>query len=201
MTTNATPSAAPSATLRCVADLVRLVEGGERVKYAFFWGHQPQADASVGAGCFSQWWPSAFSVEGVDGVDGVEFATAEHYMMHRKALLFDDAEAAVKVLTVRHPSAAKAVGRTVRGFDEEVWARHRFGIVTDASVAKFSSDAALRAYLLGTGDRVLVEASPRDRIWGIGMGAGNEKASSPARWQGLNLLGFALMQARDALRA
>ena len=71
---------------------------------------------------------------------------------------------------------------------------------TEASVAKFSQHEDLNAYLLGTGDRVLVEASPLDRIWGIGMGAGNEHASSPDLWRGLNLLGFALMRARDILR-
>jgi ribA/ribD-fused uncharacterized protein len=182
-------------TVSSVEELVELAASGERVKYVHFWGHQPQRDGSVGAGCFSQWWPSAFTV------DGVEFATAEHFMMWRKAMLFDDADAAQRVLGVEHPSEAKAVGRTVRGFDDATWVEHRFDIVTDANVAKFSQHADLGAYLLGTGDRVLVEASPRDRIWGIGMGAGNEHASSPDRWRGLNLLGFALMRARDILRA
>jgi ribA/ribD-fused uncharacterized protein len=88
----------------------------------------------------------------------------------------------------------------VRGFDEEVWAAHRFAIVTDTNVAKFGHDARRRDYLVGTGDRVLVEASPRDRIWGIGLAADHEDATRPERWRGENLLGFALMAAREQLR-
>ena len=89
----------------------------------------------------------------------------------------------------------------MRGFDEAVWERERFGIVVEGSVHKFGQDAALRQFLLGTGERVLVEASPRDRIWGIGLAADDERATDPARWRGLNLLGFALMEAREVLRA
>jgi ribA/ribD-fused uncharacterized protein len=177
-----------------LAELIRGVEQGVKFKYVFFWGHQPQADGSIGTGCLSQWWPASFAV------DGVGFATAEHYMMWRKAMLFGDTVAADEVLRVGHPQEAKAVGRTVRGFEDAVWVANRFDIVTDASVAKFSQNPELGAYLLGTGERVLVEASPRDRIWGIGMGAKNENAANPAQWRGLNLLGFALMRARDVLR-
>ena len=88
----------------------------------------------------------------------------------------------------------------MRGFDDAVWQRERYGIVVEGSVHKFASDPALRAYLLCTGDRVLVEASPLDRIWGIGLAADDERALDPARWRGLNLLGFALMEARERLR-
>lgn len=91
-------------------------------------------------------------------------------------------------------------GRTVAGFDEESWQRHRFALVTEGSVHKFGQDASLRAYLLDTGSRVLVEAGPVDRIGGIGLAADDERAADPARWQGLNLLGFALMAARQRLR-
>jgi ribA/ribD-fused uncharacterized protein len=72
--------------------------------------------------------------------------------------------------------------------------------VVAGNVAKFGQHPELRQFLLGTGDRVLVEASPRDQIWGIGMSASNELATSPGHWRGLNLLGFALMQARQQLR-
>jgi ribA/ribD-fused uncharacterized protein len=98
------------------------------------------------------------------------------------------------------PREAKALGRQVRGFDEQLWARRRFDLVVAGNVAKFGQDPALRDYLLGTGERVLVEASPCDRVWGIGMGAADDLVTSPEHWRGLNLLGFALMEARRQLR-
>jgi ribA/ribD-fused uncharacterized protein len=87
----------------------------------------------------------------------------------------------------------------VRGFDEDTWARERFGIVVEGSVHKFAAHADLREFLLGTGERVLVEASPLDRVWGIGLAADAEAAGDPRRWRGPNLLGFALMAARERL--
>lgn len=174
--------------------LIEAVRAGERVKYLHFWGHRPLPDGRIGASCLSQWWPSPFTV------DGVEYATAEHWMMAAKARLFGDAEGERRVLTAGHPSAAKNAGRLVRGFDEEVWRRKRFGIVVEGSVHKFAAHGELRSFLLGTGDRVLVEASPVDRVWGIGLAADAEGANDPVRWRGPNLLGFALMEARRRLR-
>ncbi|MBB5868931.1 ribA/ribD-fused uncharacterized protein [Allocatelliglobosispora scoriae] len=179
---------------RDVSELVKLAATGARLKYLPFWGHQPQADGSVGAGCLSQWWPSPFTV------DGRTFATAEHYMMWRKAELFGDHEVADRVFTVDHPQEAKQLGREVRGFVQATWEAQRSAIVVEGSIRKFAADEALRAYLLGTGERILVEASPLDRIWGIGIGATHPAVGDPARWRGLNLLGFALMDARAALR-
>ena len=87
----------------------------------------------------------------------------------------------------------------MRGFDSETWTEHRWEIVVSGSVAKFTSDPALTAYLVGTGDHVLVEASPHDRIWGIGLTADDPRAAVPSQWRGLNLLGFALMEARSRI--
>lgn len=180
---------------RDVASLKALVATGRRVRFLHFWGHQPQADGSLGAGCLSQWWPSPFTV------DGVTYATAEHWMMAGKARMFGDAEAEKRAVAAKHPKTAKAVGRQVRDFDEATWLAGRFELVVAGNVAKFGQDPALRAYLLGTNTRVLVEASPRDRIWGIGLSAKEAYADEPEHWQGLNLLGFALMEARARLRA
>ncbi|MGW3284494.1 NADAR family protein [Streptomyces sp. NPDC001002] len=174
--------------------LVKAVRAGAKIKYLHFWGHRPRADGRVGSSCLSQWWPAPFTV------DGVEYGTAEHWMMARKARLFGDAEAERRVLDAGHPSLAKKAGRLVRGFDEATWARERFGIVVEGSVHKFAAHADLQEYLLTTGDRVLVEASPVDRVWGIGLAADDPAAQDPQRWRGPNLLGFALMEAREQLR-
>ncbi|MCB5183015.1 NADAR family protein [Streptomyces antimicrobicus] len=175
--------------------LIEQVSRGERVKFLPFWGHRPKADGSLGPSCLSQWWPSPFTVS------DTHYATAEHWMMAEKARLFGDAEAERAALEATGPGAAKKAGRLVRGFDEERWTRERFRIVVEGSVHKFRSTPQLSAYLLGTGDRVLVEASPVDRIWGVGLAPDDERALDPAQWRGLNLLGFALMEARERIRA
>ncbi|WP_407549667.1 NADAR family protein [Streptomyces sp. Pv4-95] len=178
---------------RTVEELISATASRERVKYLHFWGHTPRRDGSLGASCLSQWWPAPFTV------DGVAYATAEHWMMAGKARLFGDAEAERRAIAAGHPKQAKDAGRAVRGFDEEIWRQHRFALVVEGSVHKFGQDAALREFLLGTNSRVLVEASPLDRVWGIGLAADDERAEDPARWRGLNLLGFALMEARERL--
>ena len=121
-------------------------------------------------------------------------------MMAAKALLFGDAETADRIRAASHPRAAKELGRQVRGFDEQHWAERRFDLVVSGNLAKFGQHAELRDFLLGTGGRVLVEASPLDRIWGTGLAADHEHSTSPENWPGLNLLGFALMEVRHQLR-
>ncbi len=178
---------------RSVEELVALCEAGGLPRYVNFWGHQPQPDGTLGPSCLSQWWPAEFAA------DGQVFASAEHYMMWRKAQLFGDHDVAAEVLKATSPARAKELGRQVSGFDSEMWTRHRWEIVVSGSLAKFTSDPALTAYLVGTGDAVLVEASPDDRIWGIGLTADDPRAAVPSRWRGLNLLGFALMEARSRI--
>lgn len=175
--------------------LIEALRSGEKVGYLHFWGHRPRPDGRIGPSCLSQWWPSPFTV------DGVVYATAEHWMMAEKARLFGDREAERRILAAEHPAQAKKAGRLVRGFDEAVWREHRFGIVVEGSVHKFAAHDELRRFLLHTGDRVLVEASPVDRVWGIGLAATDDGAMDPERWRGPNLLGFALMEARRRLRS
>lgn len=170
------------------------VRKGLRPKYIFFWGHQPRPDGTIGNECFSQWWGAAFTVE------SNRYPTAEHFMMAEKARLFGDVAAFERILAAPNPGAAKKLGRTVQNFDEQTWQRHRFEIVVRGNLAKFEQNKLLREYLLSTGERILVEASPMDRIWGIGMGASNPHIENPEKWRGLNLLGFALMKVRDRLR-
>jgi hypothetical protein len=176
-------------------DWVREQHGrGEKLKYVFFWGHQPKKGGSVGESCFSQWWVSPFTVA------GVEYKTAEHWMMVQKARLFGDQERVRQVLASATPGEAKKLGRLVAGFDGQVWDRHKYEYVREGNYHKFSQHPALREFLLNTQDRVLVEASPVDNIWGVGMAKTDENIHNPDLWKGENLLGFALMEVRDALR-
>ncbi len=132
-------------------------------------------------------------------VEGRHYRTAEHYMMAEKARLFGDSLAFDRVLASPTPGAAKAVGREIVGFDERIWLAQRFQIVVDANFAKFTQNPALGDFLANTGYRVLVEASPVDAIWGIGLAADDPRAADPLAWNGLNLLGFALMEVRARL--
>ena len=174
--------------------LVTAMASGFTPRWCHFWGHTPTRDGSLSKSCFSQWWDGhPFTVE------GITCATAEHWMMAEKARLFGDAEVCAEILAASHPNTAKKLGRKVRGFDEARWAAARWDIVVRGNAAKFSQHPALQEFLLNTGDRIIVEASPYDRIWGIGMTATDPDAEQPAKWRGLNLLGFALMAVREQL--
>ncbi|EKZ4974847.1 NADAR family protein [Listeria monocytogenes] len=166
---------------------------GEKLKYIFFWGHQPAEDGKTSKSCFSQWWICSFKV------DGVEYNCAEQFMMAEKAKLFNDMEMREKILAAKHPKQAKDFGRLIRGFQEDIWLENRFNIVMRANQAKFSQNEELKKFLMQTKNRILVEASPVDKIWGIGMATDNKNVENPLYWKGLNLLGFALMVVRDEL--
>lgn len=159
-----------------------------------FWGHTIKP-SKIGKPCFSQWFPCDFSV------DGVRYHTAEQYMMAQKALLFGDQEAFDQIMAALTPADYKALGRTIRGFDEETWNAHKFQIVVNGNVAKFGQNPDLLQYLLSTGDQIPVEASPYDGIWGVKLPIDHPDLQNPNLWQGQNLLGFAIMEARDRLRA
>ena len=154
--------------------------------FVFFW--KPPA-------VFGQWTMSDFES------DGIHYNCAEQYMMAEKARLFEDHGALSKILASESPRTQKALGQKVRGFTEKAWRKNREQIVTKGNLAKFSQNSEMREELLETGDKTLVEASPLDRIWGIGLRADDPRVLDPHLWQGLNLLGKALMSVRDALRA
>ena len=175
------------------ADLISHIQTGHSVKYLAFWGHTPKTTDRVDKSCLSQWYESAFVL------DGINYPTAEHYMMSSKAKLFNDYENLAKILACQTPAEAKKLGRAVKNFDGEIWQRHAFNIVFQANIAKFSQNVQLKQFLQSTGQRILVEASPLDTIWGIGLGQENTKAQDPQTWRGENLLGFALMQARETI--
>ena len=163
-------------------------------KFLFFWGHQPSKDGTITKTCFSQWWLSSFKV------NEVTYKTAEHWMMAKKAELFNDQEILEKIIKCNSPAEAKKLGRKVRNYDDKIWLENRFEIVKEGNYHKFSQNSDLKTFLLNTNDRVIVEASPVDPIWGIGMAGDHKDVLNPEKWKGLNLLGFALMQVRDELR-
>lgn len=175
-------------------ELVGALHGSGRVHYLLFWGHTPGRDGEFGKGCLSQWFPAGFTI------DGATYPTAEHFMMAAKARLFGDSDMVARVLASATPQQAKALGRQVAGFVEAIWLEHRFALVVEGNLAKFGQNPDLKKFLLATRDSVLVEASPVDRIWSIGLAADDPRAQDPARWRGENLLGFALMEVRARLR-
>jgi len=145
------------------------------------------------ASCLSQWATTPF------GDGDLEFHSAEQAMMHGKAVLFGDAPTAERILRCRTPFQARELGFQVRGFSEEVWRRERFDIVVRANLPKYRGIPELGAFLRGTGDALLAEASPTDLVWGTGVDALSPHAREPLRWTGLSLLGFALMEVRSRL--
>jgi ribA/ribD-fused uncharacterized protein len=173
--------------------LKRQIDSGLRFKSVYFWSHEGPADIEVGKNCLSQWYPAHFRVADTD------YATTEHYMMAEKARLFADEPARNQILRATHPGAAKALGRSVSNFDNEHWEAARWDIVVAGNLAKFTQNPELGQFLVGTGERLLVEASPVDQIWGIGLAADDPAAADPHTWRGLNLLGFALMAVREQL--
>ncbi|MCM1314202.1 MAG: NADAR family protein [Prevotella sp.] len=166
----------------------------EKLKYVFFWGHTPSPDGTLTKTCFSQWYACKFTV------DGIEYSTAEQYMMSQKALLFGDAEINKEIMSAKHPKQFKALGRKIRNFNEKIWNDNKTDIVIRGNYAKFSQNPEFKEFLLKTGNRIIVEASPYDKIWGIGMPANSSGIENPTTWNGENLLGFCLMEVRDMLQ-
>lgn len=164
----------------------------ENLDFLFFWGHT--VNEQVTKACFSQWFPCQFEE------NGIFYKTAEHYMMANKAKLFDDDEILNKVLNSETPNEAKNLGRKVKNFNSEVWDQHKYEIVKQANILKFSQNQDLKDFLLSTENKILVEASPYDTIWGIGMLETDKNSKNPLLWKGENLLGFALMEVRDTLK-
>ena len=158
----------------------------ETKDFVFFW--KPP-------GVFSQWTEATFEI------DGITYNCAEQFMMAAKARLFGDRVIEAQILASSSPQRQKALGRKVSGFDDTVWSRECLGLVIQGNLAKFDQNPELREILLATGDKVLVEASPLDRLWGVGLSADDAQILDRSQWRGKNLLGQALMEVRRLLRA
>ena len=164
----------------------------QRIDYLFFWSHRPNPDGTIGKTCLSQWFDAGFEI------DGIHYRTAEHYMMTEKARLFEDSIALTEIRSATHPRQVQILGRKIQNFQETVWNEHRFQIVVNGNIAKFQQNPLLKEFIVSTKDQIIVEASPDDKIWGIALGANHPNIDDPNCWQGLNLLGFALMEARTS---
>ncbi|MFT4684770.1 MAG: ribA/ribD-fused uncharacterized protein [Flavobacteriales bacterium] len=166
----------------------------ENVKFLFFWGHQALKNGETGKSCFSQWFEINFKYEENN------YPTAEHWMMAEKARLFNDKEILLQVLKSNSAGEVKKLGRQIKNFDEQIWNDHKFEIVRKGNFLKFDQNKDLKEFLLNTNNRILAEASPVDAIWGIGMASDNVNVENPSKWEGENLLGYALMEVRDLLK-
>jgi ribA/ribD-fused uncharacterized protein len=164
--------------------------------YTFFYGSNAKLYPE---GCkhyvFSQWYKSDFKDE-----NGTIYKNMEQWMMSKKAQLFGDDVMLSLIMATSNPYEIKKYGRRVSSFDEDIWRANRFNIVCEGNLLKFSQNEELKQILLDTGDSTIVEASPTDRIWGIGLGVEKAKITPEKEWRGLNLLGKALMDVRNKLQ-
>ena len=172
--------------------LVNFIKSGGAVQYIFFWGHRKKK-SGISKSCLSQWYDVSFTI------DGVFYPTAEHYMMAEKARLFEDRNTAQAILSCKSPKEAQTLGRKVKNFSSKLWDSNKFKIVIRGNTAKFSQNSGLAAFLESTKEKILVEASPDDTIWGIGLSESHLSANIPEQWKGSNLLGFALLEVRKIL--
>ncbi|MFC0402974.1 NADAR family protein [Paraburkholderia rhizosphaerae] len=141
----------------------------------------------------SNWHPCRFVYH------GVAFTSVEQFMMFAKAKLFNNDVSAKKILDARDPMTQKAIGRQVAGFDLTLWEARRELIVYVGCREKFAQNPGMRSMLLATAPTQLVEASPYDLIWGVGIGVHDSRIGDARHWRGMNLLGKTLMRVRDAL--
>jgi ribA/ribD-fused uncharacterized protein len=174
-----------------VEKIIENISIGYNYEYVFFWKTD---EHNISTGCFSQWQESNFIV------DGYDYNCAEQYMMGQKALLFKDEETFEKILSAMHPREIKSLGREVKYFNTKIWDEEKYSIVLNGNYYKFTQNKAMMEILVSTGNKILVEASPLDKIWGIGLAENNKDIYNLNCWKGKNLLGFALMEVREEIR-
>lgn len=152
--------------------------------------HNPEEEN----GYLSNWYLSEFTV------DGIKFSSMEQYMMYEKALLFQDQEAAEKILQTDNVADIKALGRSVQHFDDKIWIKVREEIVYKGVREKFRQNPELAEKLERTGEEIIAECAVKDRIWGIGLSMEDENRLCIDKWRGQNLLGRILMRVREDIR-
>ena len=167
---------------------------GEKIDYVMFWENL-EDPGKVTKPCLSNWYECSFYV------GGTKFFTTEQYMMAQKALLFGDKTIYDEIMKAHDPKTFKSLGKEVRHFNPTFWDENKCRIVFEGNLAKFSQNPKLKEFILSTKDAVLVEASPLDKIWGIGLNRENKDSQNPNLWKGENNLGFTLMEVRDAIKS
>ena len=179
--------------MKNIKELEEQIQRGKKFNYIYFWGHRQKRENTIDKSCLSQWYPRGFEI------DEVYYRTAEHYMMAEKARLFEPS-CVDMILASKTTKEVKLLGRSIKNFDDKIWSAKSFDIVVQANIAKFSQHQDLKEFLLyQTGKKVFVEASPYDKVWGVGMLENSANISNPLKWNGLNKLGFALMVVREEL--
>lgn len=173
------------------------------MQFTFFW-----------SGPFSQWAPSNFTADLSPWASDsfkeelelwgiplkTQFNTAEQFMMCGKAVIFEDKDFYEIILNSDDPEEQKAAGRQIRNFDKTVWELHAKDIVYAGSYAKYTQSDYYKSELLKTGDTLIVEASPEDKIWGIGLRKEDPRCKNPDLWQGTNWLGEVLTKVREDIK-
>lgn len=175
-------------------NLLRQFVNEEALEWLFF-GEHVRDNAHVTQNCLSQWYSATFTVH------DVSYKTAEHWKMARKANLFNDPTTFEHIIASQSPKAAKVLGRSVKNFSQSIWCEHKYQIVVNGNLHKFTQHPQLFEFLMNTGKCYLVQANPNDVIWGIGLSEDTPHLNDPTTWKGTNLLGFALMEVRHRLAA
>jgi ribA/ribD-fused uncharacterized protein len=164
-------------------------------QYLFFRNPTPNVDVDIAdKSCLSQWQPSKFKV------DADDYVFAEQYMMAEKARFFEDEKIEEQILQASDPTKIKAFGENVTNFDQAEWEKVKYSVVLNGNYYKFSQNKEMRDFLLSTADKILVQASPSDTIWGVELNEDDSEVHGLTPWKGRNLLGFALMEVRDELQ-
>lgn len=190
------PSKTPKYTRE---NTLQRIESGEKLKCLAFWGEYNTN------GWLSNFYPAPFVVKHPNG-ETLDFSCTEQYFMYKKAACFKDDAIQKEILQPgKKPLEYKKLGRKISNYDDTVWSNYRYEVMYFANLHKYSQHPDLRKQLLDTGDAILIEASPYDKIFGIGVSAeqhtnGVFDYTNPKKWNGDNLLGFCLMEVRDYLR-
>lgn len=155
----------------------------ETTTHIYFWGDY-----------LSNFYPCIFKD------DQYTYNSSECYFMAKKAIIFNDNDALKKILELNDPKKQKGIGKKVKGFTNAVWDPIKYSIMIDALTLKFSQNPKLKKKLLETNDKILVEGSPYDGIWGVKLRFDDPLILDEKNWQGQNLLGKALMEVRSRLK-
>lgn len=166
-------------------DVIGLADTSKKAAYTFFWHDNEKY------GEFSNWYQRPFVI------DDFRYFCVEQYMMAQKAKLFHDAENYTRILRANTPKGCKWLGKQVKPFDGDQWNAVKYDIVKTGNRAKFQQNPDLKELLLSTGNSIMAEASPEDRVWGIEMDAQTAARTDPSQWPGENLLGKILMELRE----